>query len=128
MGPGAPLGPGPADQLRATGRAVFGPNQAGAQLESSKAFAKEVMRRAGVPTAGSRTFSDVVPALVYINTHAVPLVVKASGLAAGKGVVVCATRVEAARAARAMLEERVYGDAGREIVVEDFLDGEELSV
>jgi phosphoribosylamine--glycine ligase len=107
---------------------VFGPNQAGAQLESSKAFAKEVMRRAGVATAGSRTFSDLVPALAYIDTHAAPLVVKASGLAAGKGVVVCATRVEAARAARAMLEERAYGDAGREIVVEDFLDGEELSV
>jgi len=128
IGPEGPLAAGLADRLRAAGRAVFGPNQAGAQLESSKAFAKEVMRRAGVPTAASRTFSDLMPALAYIDTHAAPLVVKASGLAAGKGVVVCATRVEAARAARAMLDQRAYGDAGREIVVEDFLDGEELSV
>lgn len=128
IGPEGPLAAGLADQLRAAGRAVFGPTQAAARLESSKAFAKEVMRRAGVPTAGSRTFSDLVPALVYIDTHGAPLVVKASGLAAGKGVVVCASRTEAARTARAMLQEGAFGEAGREIVVEDFLDGEELSV
>ena len=128
IGPEGPLAAGLGDRLRAAGRAVFGPTQAAARLESSKAFAKEVMRRAGVPTAASRTFSDLVPALVYIDTHAAPLVVKASGLAAGKGVVVCATRAEAARTARAMLEEGAYGEAGREIVVEAFLPGEELSV
>ena len=128
IGPEASLAAGLGDQLRAAGRAVFGPTQAAARLETSKAFAKEVMRRSGVPTAASRTFSDLVPALVYIDTHSAPLVVKASGLAAGKGVVVCATRVEAARTARAMLQESAFGEAGREIVVEDFLEGEELSV
>ena len=122
IGPEAPLAAGLADRLRAAGRAVFGPVQAAARLESSKAFAKEVMRRAGVPTAASRTFTDLVPAVVYIDTHSAPLVVKASGLAAGKGVVVCATRGEAARTARAMLAEGAFGEAGREIVVEDFLD------
>ena len=128
IGPEGPLAAGLGDRLRAAGRAVFGPNQAAARLESSKAFAKEVMRRSGVPTAASRTFADLVPALVYIDTHAAPLVVKASGLAAGKGVVMCATRAEAARAARAMLQDGAYGDAGREIVVEALLEGEELSV
>jgi phosphoribosylamine--glycine ligase len=128
IGPEAPLAGGLTDRLRAAGRAVFGPTQAAARLESSKAFAKEVMRRAGVPTAASRTFADPVPAHFYIDTHATPLVVKASGLAGGKGVVVCATRAEAQRAARAMLEGRSFGAAGREIVVEDFLEGEELSV
>jgi phosphoribosylamine---glycine ligase len=128
IGPEAPLAAGLADRLRAAGRAVFGPTRAGARLESSKAFAKEVMRRAGVPTAPSRTFSDLVPALVYIDTHGAPLVVKASGLAAGKGVVVCATRADAERAARDMLEGRSFGAAGRKIVVENFLEGEELSV
>jgi phosphoribosylamine--glycine ligase len=128
IGPEAPLAAGLADRLRAAGRPVLGPCAAAARLESSKAFAKEVMRRAGVPTAASRTFSDLVPAQVYISTHATPLVVKASGLAAGKGVVVCATRDDASAAARAMLDARAFGDAGREIVVEDFLEGEELSV
>ena len=128
IGPEAPLAAGLADKLRAAGRAVFGPSQAAARLESSKAFAKEVMAAAGVPTAASRTFRDAGAAAAYIAAHAEPLVVKASGLAAGKGVVVAATRVDAQRAARDMLEGGSFGDAGREIVVEDFLNGEELSV
>ena len=128
IGPEAPLAAGLADQLRAAGIATFGPSAAAAQLEASKAFAKDVMRRAGVPTAESATFTDVDKALAYIGAHAEPLVVKASGLAAGKGAVVCATRAEAAATARAMLAEGRFGDAGREIVIEDFLDGEELSV
>ncbi|HEV8264565.1 MAG TPA: phosphoribosylamine--glycine ligase [Gemmatimonadales bacterium] len=128
VGPEAPLAAGLADRLRAARRAVFGPSRAAARLESSKAYAKEVMRRAGVPTAASRTFTDLTPALDYIRTHAEPLVVKASGLAAGKGAVVCDTRAEAAATARAMLADGALGDAGREIVVEDFLEGEELSV
>jgi len=128
IGPEGPLAAGLADRLRAVGRLVFGPTQAAAQLESSKAFAKEVMRRAGVPTAASGTFSDIVSAQFYISTHSTPLVVKASGLAAGKGVVMCATREEALRTARAMLEEGAFGEAGREVVVEAFLEGEELSV
>ncbi|HEY2509427.1 MAG TPA: phosphoribosylamine--glycine ligase, partial [Polyangiaceae bacterium] len=128
VGPEGPLAAGLADRLRAAGRPVFGPTQAAARLESSKAFAKAVMERAGVPTAASRTFANAQDARSYIAAHAEPLVVKASGLAAGKGAIVCATRGEAARAAGAMLEERAFGDAGAEIVVEDFLEGEELSV
>jgi len=130
IGPEAPLAAGLADQLRAAdqGGAVFGPSQAAARLESSKAYAKEVMRRAGVPTAASATFTELAPALEYIGAHTEPLVVKASGLAAGKGVIVCSTRAEAADAARVMLAARALGDAGNEIVVEEFLEGEELSV
>jgi phosphoribosylamine--glycine ligase len=86
------------------------------------------MRRAGVPTGASATFTDLARALQYIQAHAEPLVVKASGLAAGKGVVVCATRAEAADVARALLAAKVLGEAGNEVVVEEFLDGEELSV
>ena len=128
IGPEAPLAAGLADRLRAADRAVFGPSEAAARLESSKAYAKEVMRRAGVPTAASATFTELAPALDYIHAHAEPLVVKASGLAAGKGVVVCGTRAEAADAARAMLAGSTLGDAGNEIVIEEFLEGEELSV
>jgi phosphoribosylamine--glycine ligase len=127
VGPEAPLAAGLVDRLRDTGRAVFGPTAAAARLESSKAYAKEVMRRAGVPTAASAAFVELTPALDYIRDHAEPLVVKASGLAAGKGAVVCKTRADAAAVARAMLAGSL-GDAGREIVIEDFLEGEELSV
>ena len=127
VGPEAPLAAGLTDRLREQERAVFGPSAAAAQLESSKAYAKEVMRRAGVPTAASATFADLTPALGYIHDHAEPLVVKASGLAAGKGAVVCATRADAAEIARAMLGGSL-GDAGKEIVIEQFLQGEELSV
>jgi phosphoribosylamine--glycine ligase len=128
VGPEVPLARGLADRLRAEGRAVFGPGAAAAQLEASKAFAKEIMASAGIPTAGSRTFHDPGPALDYVSRHPEPLVVKASGLAAGKGAVVCATRREAADTVRAMLEEDRFGAAGRTIVVETFLQGEELSV
>jgi phosphoribosylamine---glycine ligase len=128
VGPEAPLAAGLADALRAAGHAVFGPSAAAARIESSKAFAKELMRRVGIPTAASRTFTTLEPALAFIARHAEPLVVKASGLAAGKGAVVCARRTEATRAARAMLADRAFGEAGREIVIEDFLKGEELSV
>jgi phosphoribosylamine---glycine ligase len=128
VGPEVPLARGLADRLRAEGRAVFGPGAAAAQLEASKAFAKEVMAAAGIPTAASRTFQALGPALDYVARHAEPLVVKASGLAAGKGAVVCATRVEAAATVRAMLGEGSFGDAGRIVVVESFLQGEEISV
>jgi len=128
VGPEAPLAAGLADRFRAADRAVFGPGEAAARLESSKAYAKEVMRRAGVPTGASATFTDVTDALKYVEAHSEPLVVKASGLAAGKGVVVCATRAEAADVARAMLAGNALGVAGNEIVIEEFLSGEELSV
>jgi len=127
IGPEAPLAAGLADRLRSAGRAVFGPTAAAARLESSKAYAKEVMRRAGVHTAKSGTFVGMGPALEYIGDHPEPLVVKASGLAAGKGAVVCQTRVEAAQVVRAMLDGSL-GEAGKEVVIEEFLQGEELSV
>jgi phosphoribosylamine--glycine ligase len=128
VGPEVPLALGLADRLRAEGRLVFGPGAAAAQLEASKAFSKEVMQSAGVPTAASRTFTNLAEALAYVDRHPEPLVVKASGLAAGKGAVVCATRAEAARTVRGMLEGNQFGSAGRTVVVEAFLEGEELSV
>jgi phosphoribosylamine--glycine ligase len=128
VGPEVPLARGLADRLRAEGRAVFGPSAAAAQIEASKAFAKDVMAAAGIPTAASRTFQELDGALAYVEAHAEPLVVKASGLAAGKGAVVCATRGEAASAVRAMLGERAFGDAGATVVIESFLVGEEISV
>jgi phosphoribosylamine--glycine ligase len=128
VGPEVPLARGLADRLRAEGRAVFGPSAAAAQIEASKAFAKEVMTAAGIPTAASRTFQELQPALDYVDRHAEPLVVKASGLAAGKGAIVCPTRAEAAAAVRAMLGERAFGDAGALVVIEAFLEGEEISV
>ena len=128
VGPEVPLANGLADRLRAEGRAVFGPDAAAAQLESSKAFAKEVMAAAGIPTAGSRTFRELQPALDYVARHSEPLVVKASGLAAGKGAVVCLTRAEAAATVRSMLSDRAFGDAGATVVIEAYLEGEEISV
>jgi phosphoribosylamine--glycine ligase len=128
VGPELPLARGLADALRGAGHAVFGPIASAARIEASKAFAKEVMAAAGVPTAASATFRDPAPALEYVAHHREPLVVKASGLAAGKGAIVCTTRVEAARAVRAMLEEEAFGEAGREVVIEEFMEGEELSV
>ena len=128
VGPEVPLARGLADRLRAEGRAVFGPSAAAAQLEASKAFSKEVMAAAGIPTAASRTFTALEPALACVARHAEPLVVKASGLAAGKGAVVCATRREAESTVRAMLGDGAFGEAGRTVVVEAFLEGEEISV
>ena len=128
VGPEVPLARGLADRLRAANKLVFGPSAAAAQIESSKAFAKEVMFSAGVPAAPSRTFTDLAAALAHVDRHAEPLVVKASGLAAGKGAIVCATRVEARRALTHMLRDGSFGDAGRTVVVEGFLEGEELSL
>ena len=128
VGPELPLARGLADRLRSEGRTVFGPGASGARIEASKAFAKEVMRAAGVPTARRRTFTGIASAIAYIDSHAEPLVVKASGLAAGKGAVVCLTRDEARDTARAMLTDRAFGDAGNVVVIEEFLEGEELSV
>jgi phosphoribosylamine--glycine ligase len=128
VGPELPLALGLADHLRGAGRRVFGPIASAARIEASKAFAKEVMASAGVPTAASAAFNQLRPALAYVDAHAEPLVVKASGLAAGKGAIVCATRAEAAAAVRSMLEGGDFGEVGQTVVIEDFLDGEELSV
>jgi phosphoribosylamine--glycine ligase len=128
VGPEAALAKGLADRLRAEERLVLGPSAAAARIEASKAFAKDVMEAAGVPTARSRTFTHLAPALAYVDRHAEPLVVKASGLAAGKGAIVCTTRDEAKRALTAMLRDGMFGEAGATVVVESFLEGEELSV
>lgn len=128
VGPEVPLAGGVADRLGERGLPVFGPSAAAAEIESSKAFSKSLMSRYGIPTAGFRTFSDLSGAESYIRERGAPLVVKASGLAAGKGAVVCETTADAVAAAREMLGARVFGDAGAEIVVEDFMRGEELSV
>ena len=127
IGPEGPLAAGLADRLRAAGVPVFGPSARAARIEASKAYAKALMASAGVPTAEAATFTRRAPALDYIDAHPEPLVVKASGLAAGKGAVVCATRADARAAAEAMFGGR-FGAAGDEVIVEEFLDGEELSV
>ncbi len=128
IGPEGPLALGLADRLRAAGVPTFGPSGAAAQIESSKAWAKDVMTAANVPTAQSMTFGDLAGALAYVDRHDEPLVVKASGLAAGKGAIVCATRNEARDAVRSMLGDRIFGEAGELVVIESFLEGEELSV
>lgn len=128
VGPEAPLAAGLADRLTDTGIPVFGPSAAAARIESSKAFAKQLMLRHGIPTAAARTFADLQQALRHIDGHSEPLVVKASGLAAGKGAVVCSTRADAKAAATAMLAEGALGRAGAEILIEEYVAGEELSV
>lgn len=127
VGPEAPLAAGLVDRLAAQRIPAFGPTAGAARIEASKAFAKDVLARAHVPTAESRSFTDQAAALAYIAAHPEPLVVKASGLAAGKGAVVCRTRAEAHTAAREMFGGK-FGAAGREVLVERFLEGEELSV
>ena len=127
IGPEAPLADGLIDTLTSAQHPAFGPTKAAARIEASKAFAKEIMAEAGVPTAQSETFTDEAPAIDYIQQHEEPLVIKASGLAAGKGAVVCSTRTEACSAASSMLAGR-FGQAGSTVLVEHFLPGEELSV
>ncbi len=128
IGPEAPLAAGLADRLRASGRAVFGPSAGAARIESSKAFAKDVMEKAKVPTASSRTFTELDLALAWVDRQDPPIVVKASGLAAGKGVIICQTKQEAQRAVTGMIRDQTFGEGGRTVVIESFLEGEELSV
>lgn len=128
VGPEVPLCAGLTDALEARGIRVFGPSKAAARLEGSKVFAKDVMVAAGVPTARSSTFTDAQKAIDFISDIGVPIVIKAEGLAAGKGVTVCFAREEAERAVREALIEGAFGEAGRRILVEEFLDGEEVSV
>ncbi len=128
VGPEAPLVAGLADQLRGRGFVVFGPGAAGARLEGSKAFAKQVMEAAGVPTGRAATFTDHEPALAYLREQGAPVVVKADGLAAGKGVIV-ATDLDQAEAALAeCFVERRFGDAANTVLIEEFLEGEEVSL
>ncbi|WP_396328787.1 phosphoribosylamine--glycine ligase [Burkholderia anthina] len=127
VGPEAPLAAGIVNLFRARGLKVFGPTREAAQLESSKDFAKAFMKRHGIPTADYETFSDAAAAHAYIDTKGAPIVVKADGLAAGKGVVVAMTLEEAHAAVDMMLSGNKLGDAGARVVIEEFLDGEEAS-
>jgi phosphoribosylamine--glycine ligase len=127
VGPEAPLAAGVVDAFRAAGLKIFGPTQAAAQLESSKDYAKAFMVRHGIPTAAYDTFTDAALAHAYINRHGAPIVIKADGLAAGKGVVVAQTVEEAHAAVDMMLEGNKLGAAGARVVIEECLVGEEAS-
>ena len=129
IGPEDPLAAGLADYLRAKGIKVFGPSKDAARIEASKVFSKELMRHADVPTAEFRIFDHPDPARTYVETRDYPVVVKADGLAAGKGVIVCQDGAEAMQAVRRIMTNEEFGKtAGRRIVIEKKLEGEELSV
>ncbi len=127
IGPEAPLVAGVVDAMEAAGLRVFGPRQAAAQLEGSKAFAKAFMERHGIPTAHYAVFADLKQALNYLESHPAPIVIKADGLAAGKGVIVATTDAQARAAVTDMLSGNAFGEAGSRVVIEEFLDGEEAS-
>jgi phosphoribosylamine--glycine ligase len=127
VGPEAPLSEGIVDAFRAAGLMIFGPTQAAARLESSKEFAKSFMQRHGIPSAAFAAFSAAAPAHAYLERHGAPVVIKADGLAAGKGVVVAMDAGEAHAAVDSMLVEKKMGAAGSRVVIEDYLDGEEAS-
>ncbi len=127
VGPEAPLVIGVVDAFRATGLPIFGPTQGAAQLEGSKAFTKDFLARHNIPTAAYANFTEIEPALAYVREKGAPIVVKADGLAAGKGVIVAMTLQEAEDAIQDMLAGNAFGSAGSRVVVEEFLDGEEAS-
>ena len=127
VGPEVPLVAGIVDRFRAAGLRIVGPTAAAARLEGSKDFAKQFMQRHAIPTAGFATFSDVNAALAYLEEQSAPIVVKADGLAAGKGVVVAHSIEDARSAIRSMLADNRFGDAGAQVVIEEFLAGEEAS-
>ncbi len=127
VGPEVPLVAGVVDRFHAAGLRIFGPSAKAAQLEGSKAFAKDFLARHGIPTAYYAVHTDVDAALAYIREKGAPIVVKADGLAAGKGVIVATTLAEAEDAVRDMLSGNAFGDAGARVVIEEFLDGEEAS-
>src|SRR5207237_2817293 len=128
VGPEAPLAAGIVDRFRAERLPIFGPTREAAQIETSKAFAKQLMLDAGIPTARALTSTDVDRARGAARELGDPVVIKASGLAAGKGVVVCETLEDADRAIDSMLVQRTFGVAGSELLVEEFMEGEEVSV
>ncbi len=128
VGPDDPLALGVVDAFAARGLRIFGPTKAAARIESSKAFAKELMLEAGIPTAEARTFRSHEEALAYVRDRGAPIVVKASGLALGKGVYVCTTIEEAGHALSEVMLDHRFGEAGDEVVVEEYLEGVEFSV
>jgi phosphoribosylamine--glycine ligase len=127
VGPEAPLVAGVVDLFRSRGLDVFGPTKGAAQLEGSKAFTKDFLARHQIPTAEYQNFTEIEPALAYLQEKGAPIVIKADGLAAGKGVIVAMTLQEAEDAVRDMLAGNAFGDAGSRVVIEEFLDGEEAS-
>jgi phosphoribosylamine--glycine ligase len=128
VGPERPLAEGIADALRAAGIKVFGPGREGAQLEASKRFSKELMFEAGIPTGQAHWFCDFDDAVAYLNHIEPPYVIKASGLAEGKGVVVARSLDEAIDALERMMKEKAFGESGDEVLIEEFLEGEEASL
>lgn len=128
IGPEAPLAAGLSDRLRELGKKVFGPSQAAAAIEASKEVAKELMHKYNIPTAAYQVFTDAAEAIAYVKEQGAPIVVKADGLAAGKGVIVAMDEKTAIQAIRDMLEEDAFGSAGRRVVIEEFLTGEEVSI
>ena len=127
IGPEAPLVAGIVDRFKKHGLKCFGPTASGARLEGSKAYTKDFLERYNIPTAGYANFSDIDAALAHIETCNIPTVVKADGLAAGKGVIIAHTREEAVAAVNLVMNDRAFGEAGNEVVIEDFLTGEEAS-
>jgi phosphoribosylamine--glycine ligase len=127
VGPEAPLTMGIVDVFRDRGLRVFGPTQRAAEIEGSKAFTKDLMKKYGIPTGDSETFTDHAAAVHYVKGKGAPLVVKADGLAAGKGVIICRTVEEALSALDLIMVRKTFGDAGAKVVVEEFLEGEEAS-
>ena len=128
VGPDDPLALGIVDAFRARGLRIFGPTRAAAEIESSKVFSKQLMQETGIPTAVFQVFHEHDEALAYVRAHGTPIVVKASGLALGKGVYVCTTLVEAETALAEIMLTRVHKDAGNEVVIEEFLEGQEVSI
>lgn len=128
VGPELPLTLGIVDAFREAGLACFGPSKAAARLEGSKAFSKELMKKYNIPTAAFDTFTDVEKAKAFVDEIGIPCVVKADGLAAGKGVIICMTREEADAAIEDMLSGHAFGDASAQIVIEEFMEGPEVSV
>ncbi|TAM61566.1 MAG: phosphoribosylamine--glycine ligase [Rhodanobacter sp.] len=127
VGPEVPLVAGVVDRFRTAGQRIFGPRALAAQLEGSKAFAKDFLLRHNIPTARYAVFTELNPALAYVRRHGAPIVIKADGLAAGKGVVVALTQADAELALHDMLGARSFGDASSRVVIEEFLEGEEAS-
>ncbi len=128
IGPEGPLAAGASDALTESGFKVYGPTRRAAEVETSKAWCKEFMVRHGIPTAAAEIFDDAVAAHGYVESVGAPLVVKASGLAAGKGAIVCATAGEAHEAISSIMEAKTFGEAGRTVVIEEYLEGDEVSI
>src|SRR6266850_1884771 len=128
VGPEASLALGIVDEFRTSGLKIFGPTKGAARIEASKVFSKEIMSSANILTARAQSFDRVASALAYLNQHELPVVVKADGLAQGKGVMVATTREEAKQAVRDAMEHAVFGQAGQRVLIEQFLDGEELTI